>query len=92
MKHTVLVRSTNNWIYRKNPFKKLKKPWKKTKSDSEMDSDQTDFDKIKKTSVFWKALGLRKHECTKLIIEYIRDMKKIWNSYEKENSDGKFLD
>merc|ERR1712137_469216 len=66
----------------KNPFIKLKKPWKKTKSDSKMDSDQMDFDKIKKTSVFWKAFGLRKHECTKLIIEYIRDMKKIWNSYE----------
>ena len=57
-----------------------------------MDPDEIDFDKVKKTSVFWKALGLRKHECTKQIIEYIRDMKKIWNSYEKENSDGKFLD
>ena len=57
---------------------------------SSHESDETDFDKIKKTSVLWKLDGLRKHDCTKQIIGYIRDMKKIWNSYEKENSDGKF--
>lgn len=47
------------------------------------------IDEIKKSSVLWKLLDTKVQHCAKQMVEYIRDIKRIWASHEKEQSEGK---